>query len=444
MMNKTIKYLLASLLCITLYACSDDDGPKYPLDNIVGKWFVDYSDASQVHYVVIEFSENGKFYEREVLIGLTENLNVVMHGTYRYNGDIEVIEENDYDTRHFYESFRVNSVNSYALDITETVSRSRYQMHRVVGCYDMSPNDTRTFDVGDSSFQPFGYVSCDEQIATVDDSGNICALRHGVTYIRAISANGEAIIEVNVKDMDNLIDNFPKYLGGSIDNFVSAYGANHFDLQRDNGMSLMAYNVNDEYVHEIAAFYYVPRHIYNIQLTIRNSANIEDIVDSFDQKYERLTSTSEDAFYYRGVEGSTYFVVMINKATWSIIFQWSPDELEQWDGLVTASVDDVIRWSDYEFSLFGEGIYRATVNDGVVNTCVISYDENTRDIKVLSLTLNRQISETTVKAWLEERYRTYLSNNVIYYISGSNLIRSEYSVRITKTNAGLVQVNYIK
>ena len=144
------------------------------------------------------------------------------------------------------------------------------------------------------------------------------------------------------------------------------------------------------------------------------------------------------------MEGSTSFVALINKATWSIIFQWSPDELEQWDGLVTASVDDVIKWSDYEFSLLGEGIYMATVNDGVVNNCVIYYDENTRDIKILSLTLNRQISETIVKAWLEERYGTYLSNNVIYYISGSNLIRSEYSVRITKTNAGLVQVNYIK
>lgn len=444
MMNKAFKYLLASLLCITLFACSEDDDPKYPRANIVGQWFEDYSDGTQTYYIITAFYENGDYYTREVEIGITENMNVITHGSYRYNGNIEVIEEDDYDARHYFNSYRVNNSDYYTLDITSEIYHTTHQMHRIIASYDMTPGEIRTFNVGDASFQPFNYVSCDEHIATVDDNGNIQAVKRGTTYIRAISAVGEAVIAVNITDGDNLIDNFPKYLGGSLEKMLSDYGSNHYPLLMENGMSVEVYNVDDEYVQDIGIFYYVPRHIYNINVSLHNRANIQDVFDFFDRKYERV-NTLEDAVTYQGIEGDTYFLAMVNKETWSVFYQWSPDPLEQWDAMVTASVDDVIRWNDYDFTNIGEGMCYTTVNDGMVNNCVIYYDENTRNIKLLNLTLKRQISEATVKAWLEERYGTYLgTNNVLYYISGNNLTRSEYCVQITKTNAGLVQLNYIK
>lgn len=444
MMKKSFKYLIASLLCITLFACSKDDDPQYPRANIVGQWFEDLSDGTQTYYRIMGFYENGDFYSREVMVGITENLNSIAHGSYCYNGNIEVIEEDDYDARHYFQSYRINNSDYYTLEITSENYHTSYRLHRIIDSYDMTPGEMRTFNIDDASFQPFNYVSCDEHIATVDGNGNIQAIKRGTTYIRALSAAGETVIEVNVIDGDNLIDNFPKYLGGSLEKILSDYGTNSSPLQLENGMSVEVYNVDDEYVKEIGFFYYVSRHIYNIQLTLHNRSNIQDIIDFFDRKYERV-STSEDAVIYQGMEGGTYFMAMVNKQTWSVIYQWSPDPLEQWDAMVTASVDDVIRWHDYNFSLIVEGLYRATVNDGVVNNCVIYYDENTRDIKMLSLTLNSQIKESIVKAWLKERYGTYLgTNNVLYYISGNNLTRSEYYVQITKTNAGLVQVNYLK
>ena len=137
MRNYVIKYtgyiFLQLFAVIGLSSCNnDDDSVTFPKENITGEWFMDFSDASKVNFVNITLSPDGKYSDREVNVGLNSNYDMLVEGTYKYDGKIRISTTTKYDPRRYYQVWKVNSVNKYTLDLTDEMMYESYVFHRVV------------------------------------------------------------------------------------------------------------------------------------------------------------------------------------------------------------------------------------------------------------------------------------------------------------------------
>ena len=204
---------LQLVLLFGFSSCSnDDDGTSFPLENVTGEWYQDYSDESKVNFAYVTFSPDGQFTDREVNIGLNSNYDMLVEGTYKYDGKtVRILSTTKYDPRQYYQEWRVDGVQKYTLEFTEEAVHESHVFHRVVDTYKMNVGDSRQWSVNDASFSVLSYFSTDEKIASVDENGMIHANKRGTVFVRGLSATEEAVIKVEVDDSDNLIDDFVKY-----------------------------------------------------------------------------------------------------------------------------------------------------------------------------------------------------------------------------------------
>lgn len=455
MKNCILRYpsyiFLQLVLLIGFSSCSnDDDGMSFPLENVTGEWYHDYSDESKVNFVYLTFSPDGQYTDREVNIGYNSNYDMLVEGTYKYDGKtISTLSTTKYDPRQYYQVWRVNNVKKYTLDITDEAVYESFVFHRVVDTYIMKVGDTRQWNINDASFNAFSYFSCDEKIASVDENGMIHANKRGTVFVRGLSATEEAVIKVEVDDSDNLIDDFVKYIGRDFDNVVQDYGIPFYQYGYEGGGIMSLYNQFDDYIKQFTTTYLAKNHVHTIMADFRDRADIQPIIDSFDAKYEPIPFIEDYYHYYIVEQDGKTVTVLIDEKDRTMIYVWQPYGLEVYDGVVTASVDDVAKWFDYDLSEAVGGLYLDAISyqdNPVYSSILIQFDEDTREIKGIQLGCRSGVTEEEVREWLADHYKSYtLQPGVDCYISGNTFVRSEYYVMAsTNPSTGKASVTYIK
>ena len=116
---------------------------------------------------------------------------------------------------------------------------------------------------------------------------------------------------------------------------------------------------------------------------------------------------------------------------------------------MTASVDDVAKWFDYDLSEAEGGLYLNIISyqdNPVCSSILIQFDEDTREIKAIQLGCRSGVTEEEVREWLADHYNFFtLQSGVDCYISGNTFVRSEYYVTAsTNPSTGKVSVAYFK
>ena len=283
--------------CLALGSCSDDyEGPQY---SVTGEWFLDESDANQTKRTIKEFTADGKYHGLQIIIGATTNISEIADGTYSISDNkINAVFTTPYAAQHFSEVYKVNNADKYSLSLVIEGTGSSGVLNRIVETYNMQLGESRQCTISDPAFNAVSFLSYDENIATVDDSGVIRAQKRGTAYIKMISAEGDAIIRVIVNDADNLMDDFTKYIYGPIDQVLKDYGNNYVTFDLRSGRTTVAYQVFDDVVREIEFNYLQEEHVYQILGRFQNRADLKSIIASFDQKYEKRPSTGELYHYY--------------------------------------------------------------------------------------------------------------------------------------------------
>lgn len=451
-MRNYIKYtgciFLQLFIAIGLSSCNnDDDIATFPQADITGEWFMDFSDASKVNFVNITLTPDGYYSDREVNIGLNSNYDMLVEGTYKYDGKIRLSTTSKYDPRRYYQVWKINNVSKYTLDVTDETIYDSYVFHRVVTTYKMNVGDIKQWNISDAGFTALSFFSCDDKIASVDESGMIRANKRGTVFVRGVSGTDEAVIKVVVDDSNNLMDNLVQYVGRDFDNVVSYYGTPALQfVNQNNGMTMASFNLFDDYLKDVAVSYRVKNHIYMVMANFRDRADINPIIDYYDANYDQLSVTENYYHRYLIEQDDSYVIVLIDEMDRTFTCVWNPGALDEYDGMITANVDDFCKWFDFDLSEAVGGYYTVVIDNPAYIGFTMFYNEESRNIEIIQFTCKKGINESAVRAWFDEHYKTYEGTNGLnYYISGNTFIRSEYYVGIsTNPSTGRVNVAYIR
>lgn len=429
--------------CLALGSCSDDyEGPQY---SVTGEWFLDESDANQTKRTIKEFTADGKYHGLQIIIGATTNISEIADGTYSISDNkINAVFTTPYAAQHFSEVYKVNNADKYSLSLVIEGTGSSGVLNRIVETYNMQLGESRQCTISDPAFNAVSFLSYDENIATVDDSGVIRAQKRGTAYIKMISAEGDAIIRVIVNDADNLMDDFTKYIYGPIDQVLKDYGNNYVTFDLRSGLTTVAYQVFDDVVREIEFNYLQEEHVYQILGRFQNRADLKSIIASFDQKYEKRPSTGELYHYYYAYVNNHLVRMLINEEYRTFIYEVVTNAFEEYDGMVTLKADVFAKWFGFDLT-DSDGLFMSTIDNELYRGLIMQYDEDTMDISRIQLVCRAGVEESDLRDWFEENYYVHNVSGLTVYALHQSFPRSEYYVMInTNPVTGSINVAYQK
>ena len=445
-MKKEILYRLTLSLsvffgCMAFSGCSDDyEGPQY---SVTGEWFLDESDVYQTKRVIKEFTSDGKYHGLQIIVGATINISEIADGTYSISDNkINAVFTTPYAAQHFSEIYKVNKADKYSLSLMTESANGVF--HRIVDTYSMQLGESKQCSISDPAFNAVSFLSYDENIATVDDSGVIHALKRGTAYIKMISAEGDAIIRVIVNDADNLMDDFTKYIYGPIDQVIKDFGNNYVTFDLKSGLTTVAYQVFDDVVREVEFNYLQRTHVYNVIGRFQNRADLKSLIASFDKKYQKLPSTNELYHYYYGNINGHLILMLIDEEFYTFIFELSPNAFEEYDGMVSLKADILAKWFDFDLT-DSDGLFMSTIDNALYRGIIMQYDEDNMDIYRIQLICKAGVEESDLRDWFEENYHVHYLSGQMIYTTHRSLSRSEYYVMInTNPTTGSIIVAYQK
>lgn len=420
--------LLAYTCCL---GCQNDDEYDSP-STIIGEWFYDNSTSNQTQLGTIEFSNDGKYKEVYVQVGLTTNDIISKEGLYLHRNPIEVVYTTKYDSRNILERLIIRNADSNTLELYNEATSSTKLLYRIVDTYSMSIGETKPFiNSSDSKYDKF--ISCNDKVATVDENGNIKAVKRGNTFIRRLTDSGETIIRINVIDADNIIDGFEKYLFSPITKVIEDWGDNYQEAEGDVGNpSYIAYNVYDSFIRNLKFNFYSTRHVFSVTGSFQPNVNHEILIASFDKKYSQHTAT--DSFYmYRFYKDEHDIEIKIYKHNTNFEFIVYPNDFERYDDLITFNINNLPNIYNFDFS-DNSGSYSIKFDDNeIYERMTIKYDVSTGEITDVDLRGKSSTTKEQISEWYSKHYYldTSLSYYEWYYPSKSSL-RSGFHVEVSK------------
>lgn len=435
-------YLFTFSACFFISGCqnSDDD---YPVYLITGEWFYEESGNGQTNFSTVEF-KNGVYKQLLVWVGLLDNTYQWTEGTYSYNKNIDIVYTTKYDKRQYHEVWIINNADNYTLDVRSSgYAPEHHVLHRIIDTYQMSLGENRTISISDSNFKAVSYASCDEKVASVDDSGTIQALKRGTTFIRVFSGAGEVVIRVEVADPNNSIDDYSEFLGEPISK-ASALFDIYNELPAGNGITFFVPSFFDTKVRSLSFMYLIDDFVYRIDGSFNDDVDISSVVETFDKKYTNH-SLNEGVYYYIVNKNGRQIRILIDSQTLAFTYQLTPNAFEEFDKMVKVNIDDFAAWFGYDLYDFPySDIFATDIDNEIFSEVFVVYDETTRKIDGLILTCMDGVESSDIEGWYEEHY--YLHNHPKLgniYATHKSFPRSEFYIKIEKDDMGKINVSYI-
>lgn len=440
--NRLTLFLTVILGCWTFCGCNDDyEGLEYA---ITGEWFLDESDAYQTNRTIKEFTSDGKYIGLKMIVGELNNIIVEADGTYSHNdNNINTVFTVPYDNRHWSENYIVVRCDKYSLSLHEDDLGKSNVYHRIVDTYTMQLGETRQCIINDPAFNATGYVSYDENIATVSADGLINATKRGITFIKVMSGEGAAIIRVKVNDADNIMDDYTKYIYAPIDQVFKDFGES-YTMEASSGLTMVGYYLTDDIVKEIIFAHLQREHVYRITGSFRHSVDLKPIIASFDQKYEKRPSTGDLYHYYHTYIDGRLVKMLINEEFYSFIYEVTPNAIEEYDGVITLTADNLAKWFDFDLE-DSDGYFISLIENELYRGFTMLYDNDTREISAIQLICRPSVEESDLREWFEDHYYVRELSQTTFYYPHPAFARSEYYVSINKNPVtGSLIVSYLK
>ena len=431
--NRIQTILSTLLLCVAFSCCSndDDDLKSYP---IVGEWFGTYSDHNQIVMTTIEFSNNGLYNEWVAYVAKENSFNHTREGSYLNSEKIDIIYSTKYNPTQYHKVWRVIEADKYKLHVYDETENSEQTYQRIVDTYDMNVGESRIFSINDANFIATAYRSCDESVATIDDNGEIHAVKRGSTFIQIASPIGHIAIRIKVEDANNIIDDYSSYLNGPISKVIADYGQIYREYNLENGRKLLSYNVIDNVVKAISFHYILEDRIYLIQGEFQAETNIDTIIESFDKKYIKAETKNNLIHNYYFIRNDYYIFeqhidISIDKQRRTITYHYQPNAYEEFDGMIQLNIDDLLAWYQFDLSIKEiPGVYSASISNPLFDNVIISYDEPTRTVTGIYLTC---ATNEYIENWYFSHYMPFSIPEIgKVYAKSANFMMSDYYIQI--------------
>lgn len=236
---KHLTYTLLVSLTIGFTACgsdSDDGGNnkgKYTSSLFQGQWCAMDGGVA----MVLNLEQSSLTGEVYLNLNTTPTLYETLSGTWYYysaNDMMQLEMLHSSNGNRSTESYKVVQANDQMMKLREQSTGAEDVFYRLVGTrtLDQGSSFTISYD-GGGSFQPVGYSSSNNSIATVDNKGLVTATGQGVAFISVYSAQDEVVV-VKV-EVAGIVENFTKEVLSNIDAIIQRYGTP--DLTGQSGQS---------------------------------------------------------------------------------------------------------------------------------------------------------------------------------------------------------------
>ena len=454
MIMKSSKWLIFQLLSIlvTNCLCSCQNNDDLPVCDISGEWMGSYIDENQTSMTTVEFTTGGGFKEWNAYISKESNSNVEHEGTYINNGKIDIIystkDVEQYYPRQFHKIWRIIKTDKYLLHIYDETTGEEQTYRKVIDTYNMNLDEQRTIIVNDADFRAVEFRSCDERIATVNDLGEIHAVKRGTTFIRVVAPNGEAVFRVNVLEKNEIIDDYTKYFISSINKIKNEYGLTYNEGIDEEENDFISYNLLDDNVKKVEFHYVTNDYLSYIDVYIKNSSDINAIISSFDSKYEIIEKKDKIHSYNCQVNGLRIVCVLLEEFH---VIRYLPDRnnFELFDHLISAPIDKFMRCFninkdsvvpfDYLIKYGNVEIYAKAdawvVDTDIFEDVLVIWEETTNNILELLLICKDGVNVSDIDDWYKSHYilqEHRLAGTV--YTPSESFMRSEYYITLGIVN----------
>lgn len=310
-MKKINYYLLFVVLlfieiCLTNCSTSDSKNDPTPTPSpepeptpafsIIGEWFSDNSSDGVRMYDIMKFEENNTYSEWFGRIIANESNILITKGTYAKEENILKCKyANPVDQTNTTDNYEIKLLDKYTLTCYLKEYSQQEECHRIIDTFKMVVGETRKIQIDDSKFIPTSYKSTDTKVAVVNN-GDIQVLKRGTAYISVTSSIGTAVIRVIVEDPDNLIDDYLKYLGISIDDAAKDYDDLFEEIPFRDGFA-RSYYLLDEIIECVSFIFSLDGNITDIYADIRNGIDTSALQQSFAKKYPK-NYPGDNCHYY--------------------------------------------------------------------------------------------------------------------------------------------------
>ena len=448
--NRIQLFLSILLFSLVFGSCSNDD-EDFKTYSITGEWFGTYSDQSQVVMTTIEFSNNRSYKEWTAYVAKENSFNHTREGSYSNGEKIDIIFSTKYNPTQFHKVWRVIETDKYKLRIFDETDNGEQTYQRVVDTYNMNVGESRVFSINDTDFNATAFHSCDESVATVDDNGEIHAIKRGSTFIQIVSPVGQVALRVKVTDSNNIIDDYSSYLNLPTSNVVKDFGQIYNERTLEKGRKFLSYDIIDDIIKHLDFHYILDEHIYMVYGEFKEEADINAIITDFNIRYTRIESDNNyiHSFYFTRYDKNVfeqYIGVTIDEQRRTIKYQYFPNAYEVFDGMIRLSIDDLAAWFNFDLSTRKEeGFFLALINNALFDAIAINYDESSRIIKSLQLICKEEVTINDISLWYSYHYtRQYHPQFGNIYSSINNFMMSDYYIIFsTDSDSGRNSVNYI-
>ena len=417
---------MAMVMTIVMVSCSDDDNDKKDEPvleetySIVGEWLEDSSDESMVAMAATRYDEDGTFVAWQAIVSPEINLYYDFDGVYSYTGSNYLDESytSPLTDGHTTDRYEIMYVDKYNLLTKYSQQSIVTELHKIIDTYEMSSGESRSIIVDDSDFIVTKYTSTNPHTAMVDSDGTIYAKRRGMAFITASSDLGEAVVRVIVNDEDNPIENYLEWIGRSIFETEIDYGTNYLDVI-GSPMSDRRYNMLDDII-ESVVFSYAIQKIRVITVTLRVSADLQALADTFDKKYTNLSTAKTLRRYMVDYEGSTYVIFFDLNNSYILYMpyveatepepgQFTDAEYRQFEGLVNKPVVDVAKSLDYTMTSedWENGDFTMSISDNNLFDSVNVLFDETEDPHIVGTVYMRcksGIEQEDIEDWYMNHY----------------------------------------
>lgn len=448
-LNKFKWILMAFIACLAISSCHDDDdnGITNPIrGSIVGEWLNDSSNGSEKLFTAESYSEDGKMDYLFVWVNKNVSYYEYHDGTYTIGSN--KMTQNVQDGSEYSSTvYDMQYLDGYSLSYSNPVLGEPSFLHRIIDTYDMTVGEDRLYIIEDMDFVPTEYTSLDPAIATIDNEGLIHATKQGMTFVKASSTLGTAVIRINVTDIDNVIDDFANYIGASIEDVKNVYGTNFIEAYNGSTAERF-YNIYDKYV-EKADIMYSARTIFYIAINLREYADWDAILSSYRSKYDKYENN--DQIFTTTIRDKKVKINVMpfdNTISFSEItdqqvpdnddFHASDKSYQQFDDIMNMPVAQAANILGVEMTdeVFNNRSFTVYIDDNEIFERIhVIFDTMEEPYNVYCITMygKRGISRENIEPWYKEHYKA-TGDELSPYYSEEGDFYIQFDERVSRVN----------
>ena len=424
----TYAFLSVALL---LPSCSDDTEPTLTesdeniYGSIIGEWLDDsMADNTNIRALLTtKYLYDGTAQHWLTMADGSMSIYTFYDGTYRFDNHSLV---DNYVSPIFggnvTDESSVVYLDNYTLSVSNTNDGGVSSLCRVSDTYNLNVDETAQFNTPFDDFKASSYLSLNPGVVKIDPAtGEITAVRRGMTFVKGISPTGDLAIRVNVTDPDNYIDDFVLWMNQSIKKAQGTFGDVYGDIP-GTPLSSRTFSLDDPLIETVQMDYFAQT-IQVIYVQLRPVIDSEKLTESFNNKYVPVSDNKTLKTYLAVHDGQIYYIayqVDSGMIMYMPYVEPKPDpddddkkfrdeDFRTLESLMGMTIQEAAAEYSYEITAedMENGFFSVIPrNNEVFKEATVYFDSEDTPCVVneLMLSLKRGLSQDDVEPWYKEHY----------------------------------------